>query len=104
MTEYAITDGVLHIRGELSDPVDDEFKEWSEKLLAVQTSDLAIDVTEVTYMVSQYLGNIAMISAEARLSKRSLKVLATGDNLNLLRMVGFDQIMDVMEAPEPPSH
>ena len=101
MKGFKQADNVLVIKKDLTSPLDVEFDIACRKLLDSDHHEIVIDLSRVKRIISQYLGALAMAAAEARRSKRTLTVRATGTVLDVIKQVGFDQLMN-LEQSEPP--
>lgn len=93
---------VLFIHEDLTSPLDVEFDIACRELLESDHRELIIDLTRVKRIISQYLGALAMAASEARRTGRILTIRAGGAVYDVIRQVGFDQLMN-LERYEPPS-
>jgi len=96
---YEFGDGKLLIRGSLTEALDITFDINCRKLLEGKEPELVVDLTGVTGITSMYLGALAGVASEASAQGRTLTVRANKKVAELIRQVGFDQIM-TMEVSE----
>jgi anti-anti-sigma factor len=60
--------------------------------------DVTIDMVSVEYMSSSHLGVIAGASSDAHRAGGSIKIIAKGTILDLIKSTGIDQIVTLEEA------
>jgi anti-anti-sigma regulatory factor len=102
---FKISGNVLTIAKDLTSPLDMEFDISCRQLLDSNHKDLVIDMVRVTRIVSQYLGALAMAAAEARKQGRTLTIRAGAAVYDVIKQVGFDQLMKLERVeldPEKP--
>ncbi len=97
--EYQLEGQVLRISGDLSDPLDTEFDTYSTRLLSQDATPIILDLTDVRYMGSWYLGRIADLAMKANMENKSLKVVAAGKIAQIIQLAGLDKLVD-LEARE----
>ncbi len=100
MKGFKVVDQILIIDKDLTSPLDMEFDIACRELLDANHPNPVIDMTRVKRIISQYLGALAMAAAEARKSSRTLTVRACGVVYDVIKQVGFDQLM-TLEQAEP---
>ena len=89
MTDFNIQGNVLVVTTDLTSALDIQFDMFCRKLLDVEAAELVIDLLGVKRIISQYLGGIALVAAEAKKSGRTLKIrAAAGHVADVFRMVG----------------
>ena len=98
MADIEHEDNVLIVRKDLDSPLDMEFDIACRKLLDTEAKDLVIDMTRVKRIISQYLGALAVVAAESRESDRTLTIRARKVVAQVIRQVGFDQLMNLEEV------
>ena len=94
---YTLSADTLVIKGDLNLPLDIQFDLETEALLESARKhglkDIFIDVREVNYMGSQYIGALAAVAAEMKKMDGTLTVRARGKVGQLLCDTGLDRLM-----------
>ena len=103
MTDFIISGNELVIKTDLTSPMDVQFDIACRKLLDAEGEEIVIDLVAVKRIISQYLGGIALVAAEAKKSGRRLKIrAAAGHVAEVFQTVGFDRLMEI-EVVDPGS-
>lgn len=92
-----IKDGVLHVSKDLRQDFDLSFDEACNELLESKSKGLVINLGSVTYINSTYIGMIAATYFQAQASSKTLKVIARGTVLNILKAAGFEGFIQLEE-------
>jgi anti-anti-sigma factor len=99
---YRRSGGVLVVTGSLHLPVDAQFDISMRDLLEYADKegacDLAIDLTGVTYMASQFLGAVGAVAITLQERGGSLTVRAGRRVAGLFKLSGFDHVMNLVVA------
>jgi hypothetical protein len=85
----------LYCNRNLNNPLDMEFEIACRQLLVPGDKILVIDLTHVNIIISQYLGAIAAVAAEARRSDRRIIVRVRKTVSEILYRLRFDQLMEI---------
>ena len=93
-----IDQNVLLVTKDLRQDFDLAFDQACNELLEFNGEDLTIDLGSVDYINSTYIGMIAATYFQAQANGKSLRVLAKGQVLKLLRSAGFDGYIKLQEA------
>jgi anti-anti-sigma factor len=90
---------MLAVRGELGSGSEDAFRQALEELLAAGGDErYVIDLSEVRYVSSGYVGPIAQALVEARRKGRPVTVIARRKAAHLMRLSGLDKLAEVQIA------
>lgn len=96
---FEISGHTLTAHGELGPDNEEAFQKALQDLLAnVEAEDaqqLVIDLSDVHYMSSGYVGPIALLMVDARKKGRPVTVLARPKAAHLLRIGGLDKLAEV---------
>jgi anti-anti-sigma regulatory factor len=99
-TKYKLSEDTLAVKGDLNAPLDVQFDIETRALLDSAkergSTDLFIDLSEVTIMGSQYVGALAAVAAEAGKNDGTLTVRARGKAAELLKQCGLDRLMQLI--------
>ncbi len=99
-TTYERKVGELRVVGSLSLPIDMEFDVNTRALVdeAIEKGvyQVTLDLREVTYVSSQYLGAIAAIAVDMKKLGGGLVVMANPRMAKLMRTGGFDQVLTLL--------
>jgi len=98
VSEYEIKDGVLKVMKDLRRDFDLSFDRACSDLLNRPQVDLRIDLSQVSYVNSTYIGMIAATYFQAQASNKTLTVLAQPNVLQVLRAAGFEGFIQLEEA------
>lgn len=93
-----IKDGCLHVTKDLRQDFDLSFDEACNELLESNQKELIINLGSVTYINSTYIGMIAATYFQAQASGKTLKVIARGSVLNILKAAGFEGFIVLEES------
>jgi len=99
IASYRRSGALLQISGKLVWPLEVEFDLHTRALLDEAArrglKEIAIDVTGLEAMGSQYIGALAAVAAEMKKLGGTLTVRATGRVADLLRQCGLDRVMSL---------
>ena len=86
--------GVLTLHGELDEPASAELRETIAKATNELTSDLAIDLADVTFMPSPAIGVLATSQADARRNGATITFVAPAGSVaaRLLTICALDYV------------
>ena len=90
-SKYTIEEGKLTVHGVLEGGEDTEFDKWLRKLLESPGRELIVDLDDVSYVSSTYIGLIGAVGIEARARGKELCVIAQGKVLETFREAGFGE-------------
>jgi anti-anti-sigma factor len=97
--KFAVEGNMLAVRGELGPESEGAFRKALEELLAAGGDErYVIDLSEVRYVSSGYVGPIAQALVEARRKGRPVTILAKRKAVHLMRLSGLDKLADVQVA------
>jgi hypothetical protein len=85
----------LYCNRNLNNPLDMEFEIACRRLMEPGPKILVMDLTHVSVIISQYLGTIAAIAAEAHRADRRLIVRVCKVISEILYRLRFDQLMEI---------
>ncbi len=97
MKDLFIEQGILHVRKDLRQDFDLSFDKACGDLLKSAEKDLKIDLTEVNYINSTYIGIIAATFFQAQAAGKKLAVQAQKSVLQVLRAAGFDGFIKLIQ-------
>ncbi len=97
---FEIRGHTLLVRGELGPESEEEFQGKLKELLAIDTEEYVIDLSDVSYMSSGYVGPIALLMVDARRKGRPVTVLAREKAASLLHLGGLDRLAEVRVVAE----
>lgn len=97
-TGLEIVDGSLNVTKDLRQDFDLSFDEACNELLESESKDLTINLGTVTYINSTYIGMIAATYFQAQASGKSLRVMAKGPVLAILKAAGFEGFIQLEES------
>jgi anti-anti-sigma factor len=89
---YEIVGGVLKVAGPVGYDLDSRFADYCEQLLKSAGADLVVDLSEVSYLSSTYLGVIAPLFPRAADAGKTVLVRANAKVARVLRLAGFDRL------------
>lgn len=95
-----IKDGVLWVTKDLRQDFDLSFDEACNELLEAEETGLIINLGQVTYINSTYIGMIAATYFQAQASGKTLTVKARGTVLGILKAAGFEGFIILEENAE----
>lgn len=98
--ELDIVDGVLYVRKDLRQDFDLAFDEACNELLREPATSLAINMGDVAYISSTYIGMVAATYFQAQANGKQLKVIAKAAVVNILKAAGFGGFITLEIAPE----
>lgn len=93
-----IKGGVLFVSKDLRQDFDLSFDEACNELLESKEKALVINLGSVTYINSTYIGMIAATYFQAQASGKTLKVIARGSVLGILKAAGFEGFIQLEEV------
>ncbi len=96
-TGLEIAGGCLNVTKDLRQDFDLSFDEACNELLESDSKTLIINLGSVTYINSTYIGMIAATYFQAQASGKSLKVIAKGSVLSILKAAGFEGFIQLEE-------
>ena len=85
----------LTAHGELSPEGQKAFSDALQGLLETDHQQFVLDLSDVRYMSSGYVGPIAVAMVEARKKGRPVTVLATKKSAHLLHLGGLDRLAEI---------
>ena len=100
VSSIVIEGHTLTVHGELGPENEQAFQDALDELLTVDAEQYVIDVSEVRYVSSAYVGLIALLIVEARKKRRPVTVLASPKAARLLELGGLDRLADVRVVGE----
>ncbi len=96
---FEVSGHTLTVHGELGPDNEEAFQEALQELLAAVEAEgaqqLVIDLSDVEYMSSGYVGPIALLMVDARKKGRPVTVLARPKAAQLLHLGGLDRLAEV---------
>ena len=96
---FAIEGSTLAVRGELGPESEGAFQKALDDLLAAGGDErYVIDLSEVRYVSSGYVGPIAQALVEARRKGRPVTILARQKIVHLMRLSGLEKLAEVQIA------
>lgn len=95
--DYDIKNGVLKVHKQLDDDYDVSFDRACSDLASSGEKDIAIDLSEVRFITSTYIGLMAAAFFQAKAHGKNMTVIAKGQVLNVLRMSGFEAFMPLID-------
>jgi len=72
-----------------------EFQEKCERLLASPHEEIILDLTDVSFVFSAYMGTIAQILAEAARANKKLTIRISPSLTWLFEVVGFEKMIHI---------
>lgn len=93
-----IAKGCLNVSKDLRQDFDLSFDEACNELLESPEKALIINLGSVTYINSTYIGMIAATYFQAQASGKTLKIIAKGSVLNILKAAGFEGFIQLEES------
>ena len=93
-----ISKGCLNVSKDLRQDFDLSFDEACNELLESPEKALIINLGSVTYINSTYIGMIAATYFQAQASGKTLKIIAKGSVLNILKAAGFEGFIQLEES------
>lgn len=98
--DYEIKSGVLRIGRQLDGDYDVNFDRACADLVSSVEKEIAIDLSQVKFITSTYIGLMAAAFFQARANRKSMIVIAQGQVLNILRMSGFAEFMPLIDTAQ----
>jgi len=95
---YRLEKGTLRVNKDLRQEFDMSFDEACRDLLASPEKNLRIDLSNVTYISSTYVGMIAVTYFQAQSLNKTLTVRAKPAVLKVLKVAGFDGFIKLEQA------
>ena len=96
---YALDEerGLLALHGELDEPASTQLRETIMKATVELTSDLAIDLTDVTFLPSPAIGVLATSQADARSHGATITFVAPAGSVSarLLTICALDYVEEL---------
>ena len=94
----------LTVRGEIVPRMEAQFAEALSELLKSDQKELVIDLTDLDYLSSGYVGAMCLLVHMATQAKRSVVVIASPEVGHMLTLTGLDKLAQIrIEGEEPPS-
>lgn len=97
----SIRENTLSVTRDLRQDFDLEFDQACNELLEWKGETLVIDLGDVTYINSTYIGMIAATFFQAQAAGKSLRVNACGHVLKILRSAGFEGYIELQDTSPP---
>ena len=93
--EFVRDGGRLKIRGELRPEDETRYSEALSALVNSGQFSLELDLTEIDYVKSSYIGATSLAVLLAKQSRKEMKVIAGGKVARVLKMTGLDKMTTV---------
>lgn len=93
-----IRENTLYVNRDLRQDFDLEFDQACNELLEWEGDTLVINLGDVTYINSTYIGMIAATFFQAQTAGKSLRLVAQGQVLKILRSAGFEGYIELVDA------
>lgn len=97
-TEFDIASGTLTVNRDLRQDFDLSFDQACSDLLESEEDSLTINLSQVTYINSTYIGMIAATYFQAQSTGKSLCIIAPESVLHVLRAAGFDGFIELVSS------
>jgi anti-anti-sigma factor len=95
MDNFEIHDNVLVANVDLYWETHAEFQEQCDRLTSLDCDEIVLDLTDVSFVFSAYMGTIGRLLAEAANHDKRLTIRIS-DNLRwLFELVGFEKMINI---------
>ncbi len=91
-TSIEVSGGTLLVRGDLGIDEEETFSEAARELVATEQEELLIDISDVRYISSIFVRDIALAMLNADEQGRSLSVRANDRVAHILSLGGVDSL------------
>ncbi|MBN1256441.1 MAG: STAS domain-containing protein [Planctomycetes bacterium] len=95
---YIVSNGQLLVMKEMLHDQDLLFDEACQQLLSSKSKELLIDLSKSNYINSTYVGIIAATFFQANNRKKKLRLRATSNLVDVLRLAGFEEFIPIEEV------
>jgi anti-anti-sigma factor len=95
MENFVIKDNVLITNVDLYWENHAEFKEKCDKLIALDCNEVVLDLTDVSFVFSAYMGTIGRLLANASKSDKKLTIRISENLKWLFELVGFEKMINI---------
>lgn len=101
---FVLKGGRLTVSGEIVPQTEALYAEALFRLLETEFKELVIDLTDLDYLCSGYVGAMCMFAHATARSGRSVLVIASPEVGHILTMTGFNRLAQIrLESEEPSS-
>ena len=90
--EFVLEGNRLTVRGEIVPEKEAQYGEALSKLLRTELKELVIDLTDLDYLSSGYVGALCLLVHAATQANRSVLVMASPSVGRILTMTGLDKL------------
>ncbi len=97
---FVLVGGRLTVRGRLEPGDERAYSEALSNLLATGAKTLTLDLRDLGYISSAFVGLICLLSLMARQNAQSVLVLAGKRVAKVLRELGVHELTEIHEAPQ----
>ena len=93
---FALEGGVLHCPEDMNRFPPKDLRDWCDRLLESEATELVVDLTRTRFMASHHLGIISEAWSRALSSGRGLVIRISTELRRLFELSGFDQVFTVV--------
>ena len=92
LSSFEESEGCLRIKGELDNSALEPFGEHLESFVAKATGDLEIDMYDIRYVTSSFIGYLARALVDAKAKGCSMRIRTNERVARLLKVAGIDRL------------
>ena len=94
--DFHESEDLLKITGDLDSSALEPFGEHLQSFVAKATHDFEIDITEIRYVSSSFIGYLARALVDAKAKGCSVRICANSRVARLLELAGIDKLASIM--------